>query len=89
MQQRVVVTAQVLTVKRSILARVPKDQFIAVVSIKIRPFKEKIMKYVAPQMKVFDINLLNENILAAACSGYCEGGYTSCPKWCNSGFSST
>ena len=33
------------------------------------------MKYTAPQMKVFDIETLNKDILAAACSSHCTGIY--------------
>lgn len=47
------------------------------------------MKYVAPQMKVFDVDLLNAEILAAACSGYCEGGFASCGTWCKKGHTSS
>lgn len=44
------------------------------------------MKYVAPQMKVFDVDLLNDEILAAACSGYCKKNYTTCDEWCSQNF---
>ena len=46
------------------------------------------MKYVAPQMKVIDVDLLNSEILAAACSGYCKKKF-SCNEYCANGHSTT